>query len=246
MSELTVQPIQAYDLSFSSQQNRKSDVPYYKSNLGVTTGALLSIPAAIDFLPDLKLRNSDNFEKTILKYEKDLENGKNDIDKIIADKEIPEFYKNFLKKYKTTLPDAQAYRKICERRSKIAIPATLIATGCTIGGGALVDAVRNKKARETAEKVAYVQNEGAAVNIRNASVAQSGMPYHRSAAGKALGPLLGAACGALSAYLNGGTAKNKINLIFRIIGFTAGGFATGSIYDNIVNKRAERVANNII
>ncbi len=244
MSDLSVQqvsPVQNYDF----QQGTPS-VPYYKSNVGLKTGAILSIPAVIDFLPDVRLKNKDYFEKTIDKYQKDLESTQKNIDAIIKDGNYPERFNNYLKKYKDSMPSTETFRKTCSRKGELAVPATLIATGCTIGGGMLVDALRNEKAKKTAEQIGVAQNNGAEAKIRNISVSDSGIPYYKSNIGKCFGAPLGAACGILSVCLNGGLAKTKTNTVIRTIIFTLGGLVTGSIYDNIVNKKSEKALNEIV
>lgn len=243
MSDLSVQqvsPVQNYDV----QQGAPS-VPYYKSNVGLKTGAILSIPAVIDFLPDVRLKNKDYFEKTINKYQNDIESAQKNIDAIIKDGNYPEKLNNYLKKYKDSMPSAEAFRKTCSRKGELAVPATLIATGCTIGGGMLVDAVRNDKAKKTADQIGVAQNNSAEAKIRNISVSDSGIPYYNSNIGKCLGIPLGAACGILSAYLNGGLAKTKTNTVIRAVIFALGGLVTGSIYDNIVNKKSNNALNEI-
>ena len=241
MSDFSVQQVSQVQ-SYDTQQVTPT-VPYYKSNVGVKTGAILSIPAVIDFLPDVRLKNSDYFEKTISNYQNDIEKAQKGIDEIIKDGKFPEQFNNYLKKYKDSMPSTESFRKTCLRKREIAVPATLIATGCTIGGGMLVDAVRNEKAKKTAEQINRVQNSGAEAMIRNVSFSESGVPYYESNIGKRLGIFLGAACGILSAYLNGGLAKTKTNTALRAIIFALGGLITGNIYDNIVNKKSKESVN---
>ena len=239
-------PMQSYNAQFQGQQmTTNTYVPYYHSNTGVKAAALLSIPAALDFLPDLRLRNNNYFENNINTYKQDSEMWKKDIDKLVREAKFSENINNQLKKYKAAIPDIEAYRKTCMRRMKIAIPATLLAMGCTIGSGMLIDGVRNSKAKETAEQYAFSAYPGAASNIRNACIAESGIPYYKSNTGKIFGIGLGAVCGVISAFLNGGMSKTSTNVILRTIAFALGGLASGAIYDNVVNRRARKAANNL-
>ena len=244
MSDFSVQPISTVQ-NYDTQQGTPT-VPYYKSDVGLKTGAILSIPAIIDFLPDARLKNSDYFEKTVEKYKKDLETSQKGIDAIIKDGKLPEGLNDYLRKFTDSMPNVEEFEKICSRRSKIAVPATLIATGCTIGGGMLVDTIRNKKAKETAEQIGFAQNSGAEAKIRNLSVSEAGIPYYESKIGKYFGLPLGAACGILSAYLNGGLAKTKTSIAIRTVLFALGGLITGSIYDNIVNKKSATALNETV
>ena len=71
-------------------------------------------------------------------------------------------------------------------------------------------------------------------------------PYYKSRIGKCSGVPSGAACGILSAYLNGGSAKTTSNIVVRTLIFAIEGLVTGSLYDNIVNKKSEKAPNEIV
>ena len=247
MSDLSIQSVnlgQAYNSPQNRQQKpAENSVPYYESNVGLKTGAILSIPAVIDFLPDMRLKNADYFEQNVENYRKEAEAGKKNIDKIIHENKLPEGCNKFLKRVQASIPDAEAYRNICARRCRIAIPATIIATGCTIGSGLIIDSIRNNNAKEVAEQYANM-SANPNFSAKNTMVAQSGVPYYKSKVGKQFGALFGGALGVLSALLNGGMARTAPNIGFRSFLFALGGLTIGALYDNIVNKRSEKVANN--
>lgn len=245
MSDLSVQqiqPVQVYNPQFNGDQKvAVSGVPYYESNEGFKTGALLSLPAVVDFLPDLRLKDKDYFEKTVKDYADCVANTNSYIDKKLQAEGTSSAYSNILRKVKGSIPDAEAYRKTCARKYKLAIPATIIATGCTMGAGMLVDSVRNEKAKEVAEQA--VLNQAELQNNPNVAYGVSGTPYYVSKTGRRLGGILGSAFGVLSAYLNGGMAKSAPNVGLRAFLFGLGGLGVGAIYDRTVNKKSERVVN---
>ena len=248
MSDLSVQSVNMGQ-GYGSQQSRNQSftenaVPYYESNIGLKTGAVLSIPAVIDFLPDLRYKNANYLEKSVENYRRETDLSKKNIDRLVHENKLPDGCNNILKKVQSSIPDAEAYKNICTRRCKIAIPATIVAAGCTLGSGILIDSVRNNKAKEYAEQFSGM-NSNLNFSAKDAMAVQSGVPYYKSKIGKQLGTLLGGGLGIISSFLNGGMAKNAANIGFRSFMFAIGGLTIGALYDNVVNKRAEKVANNI-
>lgn len=246
MSDLSIQPINSVQTGNAQfgRRNSGGGIPYYVSNVGLKTGALLSIPAIIDFLPDVRLNNAEYLEQSIENYKAETEAGKKNIGRIIKEHNLPDGCNNLLRRVQESIPDAEAYRKTCLRKCRIAIPATIIATGCTIGGGAVVDYVRNNRAKETAELGAKGNIEQLSAS-NNTQLSETGLPYYKSRIGKQLGALFGAGCGILSAFLNGGIARTAANMSIRAFAFALGGLAIGAIYDNVVNKRSEKAVNYI-
>ena len=232
-----------YNVQFDGKKDLADNgVPYYKSDFGIKGAAILCIPAAADFLPDIRLKNADHFEKTVNESLKEIEDGKASLDKLAGNKTFKGKFDDFLLRYKKSLPDAEGVRKIWTRRCKIAIPATIAATGCTLGCGALIDTFRNKKAEQTAKQIAFEKNNGIIPTVQN-SAAESEISYHKSKTGRQLGPILGAVCGVFSAFLNGGIAKSAVNMGGRVFLFGLGGLLAGSIYDRVTNLRAKETVN---
>ncbi len=246
MSGISIQAfnnLQPYNVQFRGNCTSDSNTPYRKSNTGLLGGLVLSVPAALDFLPDLKMKDNAQLEKQVSDYAKDLTKDRQDLENMLKDNRVPDFYKNFMKKINNSKLEPDAYRNLCKKRTKIAIPATLIAMGSTIGCGAIIDAARNKKAAKTANQIASAKNAQEIINNPNIEITDEGIPYHKSKTGKRLAPIFGALCGGLSAYLNNGYATKPMNMTGRAAAFGLCGLAAGTIYDGIVDKQEKKSIN---
>lgn len=238
MSDLAITSVNSipnYNVQFMG--NSQPDCTQYaKSNVGLIGGTILSVPAALDFLPDLRLRNTEYFNENINNYAKEIAKEHKDLGVLIKDAQLPESYRNMLKKMKDSILDVNDYKALCKKRSEIAVPATIAAVVCTIGAGALIDSVRNKNAGKTSAQISSAQTAQDICNNKNIAISDNGIPYYKSNTGKKLAPILGAACGVISAYLNDGLAKNPRNMILRGLIFALGGLAAGTVYDGITDK----------
>ena len=245
MSGISIQNmngVQPYNVQFQGQPYPESAVSH-KSNAGVLGGLVLSVPAAIDFLPDLRLRNKDIFEKSMREYSKDIIKEHSDLSLLLQDGELPQGYRNILKHLKDSIPDTESYRALCQKRTKIAIPAALTAILCTIGCGAIIDAVRNNKNKKITQEISSAKSPAEILGNPDVAINDEGVPYHKSNTGKRLAPIMGAICGAVSAYLNDGLVKKPMHIGCRAAAFALGGLVAGTIYDGVVDKKEKKVVN---
>ena len=221
-----------------------SEMPYYKSDEGLKTGAILSIPAAANFLYGLRYKKPEVVKKEVNIYTKFLESGKQGVDAILKDNNVPneikELYGKIFNNFETNIEN---YKKQIAKKGKIAIPAALAAVACTMGTGALIDHVRNVKAEETSKQIVNAQSHGDLVQNENIQVDEKGAIYHHSKTGKGLGTLLGAGCGIVNYFLNKGLPQNaKSSLFINSVLFALGGLIVGSIYDKNVNKKSKAIS----
>ena len=222
----------------------ENGVPYYKSNEGLKTGAFLSLLAGGNFLSGLRYRNPDNIKKEIGAYKKLIEDDRKNVDSILGEMNISNERREFYNKiFNKTEKVFENYEERLKRRAKIAIPAALAAIACTLGVGALIDRVRNKKAEQSANKMANAQSYDELMQNKDLKFDETGTIYHHSKTGKILGILLGAGCGIVNYLLSTGTLK-KIRMSNVGI-FGLGGLIVGSIYDGNVNKKSKNVSRNI-
>lgn len=128
---------------------------------------------------------------------------------------------------------------------KRAIPCAIIAAGVTLGCGMLVDALRNKRARESAEFVKQVGTKKAVMESDTVSLSNKGRPYYDSTIGKESGFALGAGCGFINYAMNyskHNPQKGMAALLGSVISFGLGGLLMGAIADHNTNNDARKHA----
>ena len=128
---------------------------------------------------------------------------------------------------------------------KRAIPCAIIAAGVTLGCGMLVDALRNKRARESAEFVKQVGTKKAVMESDTVSLSNKGRPYYDSTIGKESGFALGAGCGFINYAMNyskHNPQKGMAALLGSVIFFGLGGLLMGAIADHNTNNDARKHA----
>ena len=128
---------------------------------------------------------------------------------------------------------------------KRAIPCAIIASGVTLGCGMLVDALRNKRARESAEFVKQVGTKKAVMESDTVSLSNKGRPYYDSKIGKEYGFALGAGCGFINYAMNyskHNPQKGMAALLGSVISYGLGGLLMGAIADHNTNSDARKHA----
>ena len=128
---------------------------------------------------------------------------------------------------------------------KRAIPCAIIAAGVTLGCGMLVDALRNKRARESAKFVKQVGTKKAVMESDTVSLSNKGRPYYDSKIGKEYGFALGAGCGFINYAMNyskHNPQKGMAALLGNVISFGLGGLLMGAIADHNTNSDARKHA----
>ena len=128
---------------------------------------------------------------------------------------------------------------------KRAIPCAIIAAGVTLGCGMLVDALRNKRARESAEFVKQVGTKKAVMESDTVSLSNKGRPYYDSTIGKESGFALGAGCGFINYAMNyskHNPQKGMAALLGSVISYGLGGLLMGAIADHNTNNDARKHA----
>lgn len=141
-------------------------------------------------------------------------------------------------------PDKIADKSMKELATKIkkaAIPLAITTFIASAACGAIVDAVRNKKAAETADKIATTDPNQLLMQVEDVEVSRYGTPYYKSSVGKKLGTLLGVGYG-LATYLAGAKLKEgkALAIASSMLCGALDGFVMGYITDKITNKAAEK------
>ena len=109
----------------------------------------------------------------------------------------------------------------------------------------LVDALRNKRARESAEFVKQVGTKKAVMESDTVSLSNKGRPYYDSKIGKEYGFALGAGCGFINYAMNyskHNPQKGMVALLGNVISFGLGGLLMGAIADHNTNSDARKHA----
>ena len=241
VNSFSVQPVVFKGKAVTSE----SGIPYYKSNEGIKAGVLLSIPAAANFLSDLKYKNPQNVEKFVDIYKKTINGISKEVDSLAGVKNISkerDAYNKIINELKIGFDNCEA--KLV-RAGKIALPATLAAVVCTVGTGALIDCARNKKAEQSANKMVNAQSYDELMQNKDLRFDETGVVYHHSKTGKGLGTLLGVGCGLVNYLLKHGMTKNAKTALLSTVTFGLGGLIVGSIYDGNVNKKSKDVSRSI-
>ena len=197
---------------------------YYKTNAGTVAGGVMAGVAILPWLSKLGFKEApalDDEAKSIMK-----EAGMDDMFKKFGLKDIDEAFKEA--------------NKNGMRLKKYAIPFALVAAACTLGCGMLVDNIRNKKAKETADYTAQVGVKNAIMNGDSVALSNKGRTYYDSNAGKKYGALLGAGCGLIESIMTAGKFK-PIGLL-NMIPMAIGGLIMGAITDHYTNSSAKKNA----
>lgn len=197
---------------------------YYKTNAGTVAGGVMAGVATLPWLSKLGFKETpalDDEAKSIMK-----EAGMDDMFKKFGLKDIDEAFKEA--------------NKNGMRLKKYAIPFALVAAACTLGCGMLVDNIRNKKAKETADYTAQVGVKNAIMNGDSVALSNKGRTYYDSNAGKKYGALLGAGCGLIESIMTAGKFK-PIGLL-NMIPMAIGGLIMGAITDHYTNSSAKKNA----
>ena len=130
-----------------SYQRTENGTPYYKTNSGTVAGAVMAVPAGLAWVNAL----------TSPTTKEELEKKSKNIIDMFTPKNISAEYKKAIDDgLKEGLKDAEKKLELNKVLKKRAIPCAIIAAGVTLGCGMLVDALRNKRARESAEFVKQV------------------------------------------------------------------------------------------
>lgn len=118
--------------------------PYYKTNSGTVAGGVMAGVAACSWLKWLNFKEVPELDDKAKAFMK--ESGLEDVYKAFGVKDIN---KALNEEYKQKNIQGA-------RLKKLAIPFAVVAAACTLGCGMLVDNIRNKKAKETADYTAQV------------------------------------------------------------------------------------------
>ena len=205
-------------------ERTEQGTPYYKTNSGTVAGGVMAGVAILPWLSKLGFKEApalDDEAKSIMK-----EAGMDDMFKKFGLKDIDEAFKEANKKGM--------------RLKKYAIPFALVAAACTLGCGMLVDNIRNKKAKETADYTAQVGVKNAIMNGDSVALSNKNRTYYDSNAGKKYGALLGAGCGLIESIMTAGKFK-PIGLL-NMIPMAIGGLIMGAITDHYTNNSAKKNA----
>lgn len=186
-------------VSFCGTKTTDRGVPYYKSNTGLTAGAIAGGIIGLSQYAQSKMLNP----------------------KTITDK---------------TLKEAATKIKKC------AVPLALTTLAVSTVCGAIVDHLRNKKAKETADTIAFSDPQTLMQTAQDVEISRYGTPYYKSNNGKKFGALLGIVYGLATFFAS--SAKSLPNKALAatssIITGTVGGFIMGMMTDSITNKKAEK------
>ena len=205
-------------------ERTEQGTPYYKTNSGTVAGGVMAGVAILPWLSKLGFKEApalDDEAKSIMK-----EAGMDDMFKKFGLKDIDEAFKEA--------------NKNGMRLKKYAIPFALVAAACTLGCGMLVDNIRNKKAKETADYTAQVGVKNAIMNGDSVALSNKNRTYYDSNAGKKYGALLGAGCGLIESIMTAGKFK-PIGLL-NMIPMAIGGLIMGAITDHYTNNSAKKNA----
>ena len=189
----------------------QSGIPYYKSYSGA---AIAAIPASIVSISSMGLFLLNRNIKSGDKKTKEILNSLNTSDK----KTVEDMIKN------------GTIKKVAKW--------SLIVAALHLACGAIVDAVRNKDARDTANKLVQPNNDiGTDLRFSN-----RGVPYKEPDKGAKVGAILGTGFSILSFVGNKALriAKNKkrgvLQIITSVVSYVAGGALLGYWADKIAAK----------
>ena len=219
-----------------SYQKTENGTPYYKTNSGTIAGGVMAGVAGLRWLNYRSLPTTKEDAEKKVKSIVDMFKSKN----MTADdkKVIDEGIKEGLKDIEKTIE----HNKVIKKR---AIPCAIIAAGVTLGCGMLVDALRNKRAKESAEFVKQVGTKKAVITSDTVDLSNKGRPYYNSKIGKEYGFALGAGCGFINYAMNfskHNPKKGMVALLSNVISFGLGGLLMGAIADHNTNNDARKHA----
>lgn len=198
--------------------------PYYKTNSGTVAGGVMAGVAALPWLSKLSFKEVpalDVDSKTFMK-----ESGMEDMFKAFGVNDLDD-----------ALNKAN---KNGVRLKKYAVPFALVAAACSLGCGMLVDNIRNKKAKETADYTAQVGVHNALMSGDSVALSNKGRTYYDSNIGKKYGAFLGAGCGLIDSVMS--TGKFKPIGLLNMIPMAIGGLIMGAITDHFTNSNAKKNA----
>ncbi len=198
--------------------------PYYKTNAGTVAGGVMAGVATWSWLKRLNFQEVPELDDKAKAFMK--ESGMEDVYKAFGIKDINKALKE--------------ENKQAARLKKLAIPFAAVAAACTLGCGMLVDSIRNKKAKETADFTAQVGVHNAMMNGDSVALSNKGRTYYDSNTGKKYGALLGAGCGLIESIMTAGKFK-PIGLL-NMIPMAIGGLIMGAITDHYTNSSAKKNA----
>ncbi len=202
--------------------------PYYKTNSGTVAGGVMAGVAALSWLKWLNFKEVPELDDKAKAFMK--ESGLEDVYKAFGVKDIN----------KVLNEEYKQKNKQGARLKKLAIPFALVAAACSLGCGMLVDNIRNKKAKETADFTAKVGVRNAIMNGDSVALSNKGRTYYDSNVGKKYGALLGAGCGLIESVMSAGKFK-PIGLL-NMIPMAIGGLIMGAITDHFTNSNAKKNA----
>ena len=189
-------------VNFCGTKTTDRGVPYYKSNVGLTAGAIAGgIVGGMNYA----------------------------------------YLKGSLASLTEHIDDA-ALKDILSKSKKTAVPLALTIFAISTLSGAIVDTIRNKKAKEAADIIAFSDPQTVMMQEENIEFSKYGTPYYKSNNGKKFGSLLGIVFG-LGMFLAGPDkySPNKVgSAIKSIITGVIDGFIMGAITDGITNKKAKK------
>lgn len=219
-----------------SYQRTENGTPYYKTNSGTVAGAVMAVPAGLAWAKSLNLPTT----------KEELEKKSKKIVNMFTPKNVSTEYKKAIDDgIKESLKDAEKQLEHNKVLKKRAIPCAIIAAGVSLGCGMLVDALRNKRARESAEFVKQVGAKKAVMESDTISLSNKGRPYYDSKIGKEYGFALGAGCGFINYAMNyskHNPQKGMAALLGSVISYGLGGLLMGAIADNNTNSDARKHA----
>lgn len=202
--------------------------PYYKTNSGTVAGGVMAGVAACSWLKWLNFKEVPELDDKAKAFMK--ESGLEDVYKAFGVKDIN---KALNEEYKQKNIQGA-------RLKKLAIPFAVVAAACTLGCGMLVDNIRNKKAKETADYTAQVGVHNALMSGDSVALSNKGRTYYDSNIGKKYGAFLGAGCGLIDSVMS--TGKFKPIGLLNMIPMAIGGLIMGAITDHFTNSNAKKNA----
>ena len=219
-----------------SYQRTENGTPYYKTNSGTVAGGVMAGIAGLRWLDDLsRPTTKESAEKR----------ARGIIGAFMPKNMTTDGKKAIEDSIKEGLKDVEKQLERNKVLKKRAIPCAIIAAGVTLGCGMLVDALRNKRARESAEFVKQVGTKKAVIESDTVSLSNKGRPYYDSKIGKEYGFALGAGCGFINYAMNyskHNPQKGMAALLGSVISYGLGGLLMGAIADHNTNSDARKHA----
>ena len=219
-----------------SYQRTENGTPYQKTNSGTVAGGVMAGIAGLRWLDDLSRPTTKEAAE---------KRARGIIGAFMPKNMTTDGKKAIEDSIKEGLKDVEKQLERNKVLKKRAIPCAIIASGITLGCGMLVDALRNKRARESAEFVKQVGTKKAVMESDTVSLSNKGRPYYDSKIGKEYGFALGAGCGFINYAMNyskHNPQKGMVALLGNVISFGLGGLLMGAIADHNTNSDARKHA----